>query len=100
MKLEEGFLTSMREAMTLLRTRGPAEATEAIQRALRGDTDGAVNTTASWDATPRTVSVPFEAPATTSRTGDISARMRIRTPQAAANIGCMCRQGAPASRCH
>jgi poly(hydroxyalkanoate) depolymerase family esterase len=64
MKLEEGFLTSMREAMTLLRTRGPAEATEAIQRALRGDTDGAVNTTASWDATPRTVSVPFEAPAT------------------------------------
>jgi poly(hydroxyalkanoate) depolymerase family esterase len=36
MKLDEGFLNSMHEAMTLLRTRGPAEATEAIQRALRG----------------------------------------------------------------
>ncbi|MHB9837296.1 extracellular catalytic domain type 1 short-chain-length polyhydroxyalkanoate depolymerase [Paraburkholderia terrae] len=36
MKLDEGFLNSMREAMTLLRTRGPAEATEAIQRVLRG----------------------------------------------------------------
>lgn len=35
MKLDEGFLNSMHEAMTLLRTRGPAEATEAIQRALR-----------------------------------------------------------------
>ncbi|OYD66412.1 UNVERIFIED_ORG: poly(hydroxyalkanoate) depolymerase family esterase [Burkholderia sp. CF145] len=38
MKLDEGFLNSMHEAMTLLRTRGPAEATEAIQRALRGGT--------------------------------------------------------------
>ncbi|MGF6507904.1 hypothetical protein OKW26_003730 [Paraburkholderia sp. 32] len=36
MKLDEGFLNSMHEAMTLLRTRGPVEATEAIQRALRG----------------------------------------------------------------
>jgi poly(hydroxyalkanoate) depolymerase family esterase len=35
MKLNEGFLDSMREAMMLLRTRGPAEATEIIQRALR-----------------------------------------------------------------
>ncbi|MGF6300423.1 hypothetical protein OKW43_000265 [Paraburkholderia sp. WC7.3g] len=33
MKLNEGFLNSMHEAMTLLRTRGVAEATEAIQRA-------------------------------------------------------------------
>ena len=41
MKLDEGFLNSMREAMTLLRTRGPAIATEAIQRALRvGAVDG------------------------------------------------------------
>jgi poly(hydroxyalkanoate) depolymerase family esterase len=37
MKLNEGFLNSMHDAMTLLRTRGVAEATEAIQRALRGD---------------------------------------------------------------
>jgi poly(hydroxyalkanoate) depolymerase family esterase len=37
MKLNEGFLNSMQEAMTLLRTNGPLEATEAIQRALRGE---------------------------------------------------------------
>ncbi|CAB3771334.1 extracellular catalytic domain type 1 short-chain-length polyhydroxyalkanoate depolymerase [Paraburkholderia humisilvae] len=37
MKLNEGFLNSMHEAMALLQTRGPVEATEAIQRALRGN---------------------------------------------------------------
>lgn len=37
MKPSEGFLNSMREAMMVLRTRGPTEATEVIQRALRGD---------------------------------------------------------------
>ncbi|ALP67504.1 extracellular catalytic domain type 1 short-chain-length polyhydroxyalkanoate depolymerase [Paraburkholderia caribensis] len=37
MKFDEGFMNSMHEAMSLLRTRGPAEATQAIQRALRGD---------------------------------------------------------------
>jgi poly(hydroxyalkanoate) depolymerase family esterase len=57
MKLDEGFLNSMHEAMTLLRTRGAAEATEAIQRALRGQTAGAVNGTASWDRTPEPVTV-------------------------------------------
>ena len=36
MKLNEGFLNSMQDAMTLLRTSGPLEATEAIQRALNG----------------------------------------------------------------
>lgn len=47
MKLNEGFLNSMREAMTLLRTQGPVEATEAIQRALRGGvTDEASHATA------------------------------------------------------
>jgi len=35
MKLNEGFLNSMHQAMTLLRTHGPAEATEVVQRALR-----------------------------------------------------------------
>ena len=39
MKMNEDFLSSMREAMHLLRTAGPLEATAAIQRALRG-TDG------------------------------------------------------------
>ncbi|WP_027801656.1 extracellular catalytic domain type 1 short-chain-length polyhydroxyalkanoate depolymerase [Paraburkholderia dilworthii] len=64
MKLDEGFLNSMREAMTVLRTRGPAEATKAIQRTLRGKTDGAVNRRASWVATPEAVTFPFEAPTT------------------------------------
>lgn len=36
MKLDENFLNSMQEAMALLRTSGPVEATAAIQRALRG----------------------------------------------------------------
>ncbi|MDW3687495.1 PHB depolymerase family esterase [Cupriavidus sp. CV2] len=37
MKMNEEFLASMHEAMELLRTAGPLEATEAIQRALRGN---------------------------------------------------------------
>lgn len=37
MKPSEGFLNSMREAMMVLRKRGPIEATQVIQRALRGD---------------------------------------------------------------
>jgi poly(hydroxyalkanoate) depolymerase family esterase len=36
MKLNEGLMNSMQEALALLRTSGPLEATEAIQRALRG----------------------------------------------------------------
>jgi poly(hydroxyalkanoate) depolymerase family esterase len=60
MKFNDGFLNSMREAMTLLRTRGPAEATEAIQRTLRGETDDLVNRTASWDTSPEAVTVPFD----------------------------------------
>lgn len=40
-KMNEDFLSSMQEAMRLLRTAGPLEATAAIQRALRhGDSDG------------------------------------------------------------
>ena len=39
MKMGEDFLSSMQEAMHLLRTAGPLEATAAIQRALR-DVDG------------------------------------------------------------
>nr|WKF61263.1 Multifunctional esterase [Paraburkholderia busanensis] len=40
MKMNEGFLNSMHEAMTLLRTRGVVDATQAIQRALRGESAG------------------------------------------------------------
>ncbi|MEI6002327.1 PHB depolymerase family esterase [Paraburkholderia bengalensis] len=36
MKLDENFLGSMHEAMNVLRTRGPAEATKVIQRVLQG----------------------------------------------------------------
>lgn len=36
MKIDEGFMHSMQDAMKLLRTRGPQEATEAIQRAMSG----------------------------------------------------------------
>jgi poly(hydroxyalkanoate) depolymerase family esterase len=36
MKLDEGFLHSMQDAMKLLRTRGPQDATAALQRALGG----------------------------------------------------------------
>jgi poly(hydroxyalkanoate) depolymerase family esterase len=43
MKLNEGFLNSMHEAMALLRTHGPSEATAAIQRALRGEGSQAAN---------------------------------------------------------
>ncbi|MEC5409357.1 PHB depolymerase family esterase [Paraburkholderia sp. MPAMCS5] len=61
MKLDEGFLNSMRDAMTLLRTRGPAEATQAIQRTLRGEIDGVGHRMESGQATPEAVKVPFEA---------------------------------------
>lgn len=59
MKLNEGFLNSMREAMTVLRTRGPAEATEVIQRALQGETAGATNEPVWHDRLPGPVPFPF-----------------------------------------
>ncbi|RFU45632.1 PHB depolymerase family esterase [Paraburkholderia sp. DHOC27] len=52
MKLNEDFLGSMHEAMNLLRTRGPAEATEAIQRALRGESGAKSNEPSLRDITP------------------------------------------------
>jgi poly(hydroxyalkanoate) depolymerase family esterase len=63
MKLDEDFLNSMREAMNLLRTHGPAEATQAIQRTLRGETDRIVNRTASRNATLEAATVLYETPA-------------------------------------
>lgn len=47
MKMNEAFLASMQEAMQLLQTSGPLEATEAIQRALRG---ADVNVTAPFSS--------------------------------------------------
>jgi poly(3-hydroxybutyrate) depolymerase len=58
MKLNEGFLNTMHEAMTLLRTRGPAEATRAIQRALQGETTGPVRDPVSQHAAQRTAASP------------------------------------------
>ncbi len=55
MKLNEGFLNAMHEAMTLLRTRGAAEATAAIQRALRDEEVDTVNGSATqYKASPDT----------------------------------------------
>jgi poly(hydroxyalkanoate) depolymerase family esterase len=44
MKLDEGFLHSMQDAMKLLRTRGPREAATALQRALGGQVQQAPRT--------------------------------------------------------
>jgi poly(hydroxyalkanoate) depolymerase family esterase len=50
MKLNEGFLDSMKEAFARFRACGPAEATEVIQRALRGEqTDVAPETREIFD---------------------------------------------------
>ena len=51
MKLNEGFLDSMKEAFARFRAGGPAEATEVIQRALRGEqTDVARETREIFDS--------------------------------------------------
>lgn len=73
MKLNEGFLNSMQEAMTVLRTRGPAEATEVIQRALRGETAGAANETVWHDKLPGPIPFPF-AEAKTKEAAPYTAR--------------------------
>jgi poly(hydroxyalkanoate) depolymerase family esterase len=59
MKLNEGFLSSVHEAMAVLRTRGAAEATEVIQRALRGESAGAASKTVPQRETPAPVVFPF-----------------------------------------
>ncbi|MCP3723347.1 PHB depolymerase family esterase [Paraburkholderia sp. CNPSo 3272] len=76
MKLNEGFLNSMHEAMTLLRTRGPAEATAAIQRALRGEGNPGAN-----DVSDVTVSSPVDAPLYRTKRYDVPPRAteRVRT---------------------
>ncbi|MDQ7979548.1 PHB depolymerase family esterase [Paraburkholderia sp. SARCC-3016] len=76
MKLNEGFLNSIHEAMALLRTRGPAEATAAIQRALRGEGTRAAN-----DTSDVTVSSPVDAPRYRTNRYDVPPRAteRVRT---------------------
>jgi len=66
MKLNEGFLHSIRETMTLLRTRGAAEATEAIQRALRGEV---------WDRADETVTRGNEAQSTDFASAEAKRKM-------------------------
>jgi poly(hydroxyalkanoate) depolymerase family esterase len=56
MKMNENFLSSMQEAMRLLSTAGPIEATAAIQRALRGSDN------ASSGAAPQTPADACDAP--------------------------------------
>ena len=77
MKMNEDFLSSMQEAMRLLRTAGPLEATAAIQRALRdsdsdGDSDGDAagrqgSTTAQPPAATRDAPPPRDSTAAGSR---------------------------------
>ena len=77
MKLNEGFLNSMHEAMTLLRTRGAAEATEVIQRALRGEASGAPSETVPQDETATLAMIRSTAPEAEDRyfAGQISSRL-------------------------
>jgi len=58
MKMNEGFLSAMREAMSVLRTRGAADATEVIQRALRGENAKTAGQTARGKEAPASVIVP------------------------------------------
>jgi poly(hydroxyalkanoate) depolymerase family esterase len=61
---------SMHEAMALLRTRGPAEATAAIQRALRGEGARATN-----HRSDETVSTPVDAPLYRGKINEIPPRV-------------------------
>lgn len=70
MKPNEDFLNSMRQALALLRTHGPAEATEAIQRALRGDATAPMTAKPIWELMPEPTRIPGAytgAPGTTAR---------------------------------
>ena len=60
MKLNHDFLHSIRDAMTLLRTHGPAKATEAIQRALHGEVADSQNKSAP-QARPHNAASPSPA---------------------------------------
>lgn len=66
MKLNEGLMNSMHKVMALLRNGSPAEATEAIQRALRGEE--MADADAHEYETPATAPAPASAFAPKART--------------------------------
>ena len=82
MKLNEGFLNSMHKAMTLLRTHGPAEATEVVQRALREVAVSEESSTTSREKAHVPVVFPFaetqlkQVPVRKSREGVIDIEKR------------------------
>ena len=73
MKLNDGFLSSMREAMTLLRNNGPVEATKAIKRALCGDKNDAD------DATPLKTEAETQRQTQADQPASTQAQMRVQT---------------------
>jgi len=86
MKLDEGFLHSMQDAMKLLRTRGPQEAAaSAAARAWVGRRGTCL--------IHRRVMLPvFNSPAHLQR-------IRLRTPPVIGPTSCTCRSTIAASRC-
>ena len=73
MKLNDGFLSSMREAMTVLRNNGPVEATKAIKRALCGDKNDAGDATALKTGAEAQRQTQADKPTSTQ------AQMRVQT---------------------
>jgi poly(hydroxyalkanoate) depolymerase family esterase len=73
MKLNEGFMNSMHKVMALLRNGNPTEATEAIQRALRGEEIADVASEAHADVQVQ------ERPATATETSTATARAKAFT---------------------
>ena len=59
MNMNDDFLKSMKDAFELLRTKGPSEATAAVQRALAGDHAKTPRTQTSW--TPQAPHMPPSA---------------------------------------
>jgi poly(hydroxyalkanoate) depolymerase family esterase len=82
MKINEDFLSSMQEAMRLLRTAGPLEATAAIQRALRGGEGSPGGVTPrppadAGDALPLQDGVSHANPSTRARAADAFSRPHV-----------------------
>ena len=73
MKLNEGFMNSMHKVMALLRNGNPTEATEAIQRALRGEEIADVANEAHADVQVQ------ERPATATETSTATVKAKAFT---------------------
>lgn len=76
MKMNDAFLASMHEAMQLLQTAGPMEATEAIQRALRLNTPAVVQ--------PAAAAAPMPAQVVERLLSHNGATMQVRSTDVAA----------------